>query len=149
MTYIESLLSLVIDTSLGVWLGEIVFFSFVAAPRIFGELERDRAGDVVNSIFPAYYFIGVVLGSLTVVSSVALGVVDGFSTPLVLVVGAGGVGGVLNLYARQVLIPKIKGNDKSREDPDTDAFERYHSLSVKLNGVVLVAVGVGLVASHL
>ncbi|MDY6775018.1 MAG: DUF4149 domain-containing protein [Halobacteria archaeon] len=149
MTYAESLLRLVVDTSLGVWLGEITFFSFVAAPRIFGELERDRAGDVVNSIFPTYYLIGVLLGSVTVVSSVALGVLNGFTPTVSVVVGAGVLGGAINLYARQVLIPKIKGNDKSRDDPDTDAFERYHGLSVKLNGVVLVAVGVGLVASHL
>ncbi|MDY7081934.1 MAG: DUF4149 domain-containing protein, partial [Halobacteria archaeon] len=52
------------------------------------------------------------------------------------------VGVVLNVYARQILIPKIRATEG-------DAFEKYHGMSVKLNGIALVGVAVALVASHL
>jgi len=55
----------VVDTlavsALGVRLGSIVFFSFVAAPTTFDVL-GDDAGRVVNAIFPKYYVFGAGLG---------------------------------------------------------------------------------------
>ncbi|MDY7081933.1 MAG: DUF4149 domain-containing protein, partial [Halobacteria archaeon] len=72
---VTTALNLVIDASLGIWLGTILFFSFVAAPKTFGVLERERAGDVVNTIFPTYYLVGIVAGVITFGAGVALGVV--------------------------------------------------------------------------
>jgi hypothetical protein len=48
--------------SVGTWLGTVSFFSFVVAPCVFGVLERERAGEVVNEIFPTYYVFGALLG---------------------------------------------------------------------------------------
>jgi hypothetical protein len=47
-------------TSLVVWLGMIVFFSFFAAPSIFKVLPRETAGEVVGAIFPKYWMIGYI-----------------------------------------------------------------------------------------
>lgn len=46
--------------SLVVWIGGIVFFSFIAAPGIFKALPRETAGDVVGEIFPKYWLIGYI-----------------------------------------------------------------------------------------
>ena len=37
--------------SLSIWVGAMVFFSFVAAPAIFKTLPRETSGDVVGKIF--------------------------------------------------------------------------------------------------
>ncbi|MDY6764128.1 MAG: DUF4149 domain-containing protein [Halobacteria archaeon] len=145
---LDSALWFVIDLSLGVWLGSIAFFSFVAAPRIFRELDRGLAGDVVNSIFPAYYLVGIGLGIIAVLSALALSQVSGFSLEVAVVIVAAIAGVVMNLYSRFVLVPKIKGADKSRPDPSPQKFRRYHRLSVILNGVTMVAIFIALVASH-
>jgi uncharacterized membrane protein len=47
-------------TSLVVWIGMIVFFSFFAAPSIFKVLPRETAGEVVGAIFPKYWMIGYI-----------------------------------------------------------------------------------------
>ena len=47
-------------SSLVVWIGSIVFFSFIAAPCIFKALPRETAGDVVGEIFPKYWLIGYI-----------------------------------------------------------------------------------------
>ena len=47
-------------SSLVVWIGSIVFFSFIAAPCIFKALPRETAGDVVGEIFPKYWLVGYI-----------------------------------------------------------------------------------------
>ncbi|MBI4377751.1 MAG: DUF4149 domain-containing protein [Nitrospinae bacterium] len=47
-------------SSLVVWIGSIVFFSFIAAPGIFKVLPRETAGEVVGEIFPKYWLIGYI-----------------------------------------------------------------------------------------
>jgi len=138
MSLLEIALTTVLDASLGVWLGSIVFFSFVGAPTTFDVL-GDDAGQVVNAIFPKYYAFGTGLG--VVASAVALVVRVGPYDGLVLAV-LPLVGVALNLYARQVLIPKM-------ERAGDDAFAQYHGQSVALNGVTMLVVAVALVVSHL
>lgn len=133
--------SIVVDAALGVWLGSIVFFSFVAAPRVFAVLDRDRAGSVVNDVFPRYYAFGLALGAVALLAALARGVLDAFDPPLGVLLAAVAVGIASNAYARWVLIPKM-------ESAGEDAFERYHARSVALNALTMVAVAVALVASH-
>ncbi|MGK2230478.1 MAG: hypothetical protein ACI9QA_000632 [Methanobacteriota archaeon] len=142
----------VVDTvatgAVGVWLGTVVFFSFVVAPRVFDVLERDRAGDVVNRIFPTYYVLGATLG---VVGTAAGGIrvyVDGASTAVAGYVAALLVAVAVAVFSRVYLVPRIRGNDRSREDSDVDAFERYHSASVRLNTVILVSLAAALSLWH-
>jgi len=134
--------------SVGIWLGSIVFFSFVVAPRVFDVLERERAGDVVNSIFPAYYVLGSLFGVLAFGAGVVRGVVDSFGMYLGLYFTSLAVAVVLAVFSRAYLVPRIEGTDRSRDDGDPDAFERYHSASVKLNSVMLVTVAAALVFWH-
>ena len=141
MALLGTVLALVVDLALGVWLGTIVFFSFVAAPRTFAVLSRDQAGDVVNDIFPRYYRLGVLLG-IAAVAAAGIGLVVARSTLLVVVVVATGTGVALAAYSAWVLIPQM-------EAAGEDAFETYHRRSVVLNGITLLAVAIAFLASHL
>lgn len=144
MALLDTALAVVVDAALGAWLGSMVFFSFLGAPQVFETLDRDRAGRVVNAIFPRYYLFGVVLGTLALLGGLglAVGTAPGATAARIALLAATGVGLAGHVYARWVLIPKM---DRAGED----AFDRYHRQSVVLNGVAMLAVGVALVASHL
>ncbi len=51
-----------------VWVGMLVFFSFIVAPAIFATLPKSTAGEVVGAIFPRYWLIGYVCGTVSVIS---------------------------------------------------------------------------------
>lgn len=141
MAVIETALRVIIDVSLGVWLGAMAFFSFVAAPRVFAVLDQD-AGDVVNDIFPRYYVIGTGLGVIAFVAGIGLGAVTEFDLVLGLLFLFVGLPVLLSAYARWVLIPRM--------DEATDAaFDRQHRRSVILNGVSMLSVLIALIVSHL
>ncbi len=59
--------------ALVVWVGEITFFSFVAAPAIFGTLSKEMSGKVVGAIFPKYYLIGIICGLTAIGTSFLMG----------------------------------------------------------------------------
>ena len=140
MSAVSVALLLVIDAALGVWLGSMVFFSFVAAPRVFAVLPDDDAGRVVNDIFPRYYAFGLALGVVAIAAGLVLGTSDGV-VPDVLLLGPVAVAVAANGYARWGLVPKM-------ERAGDDAFAQYHRQSVALNGVAMVAVTAGLVFAH-
>lgn len=135
-----AVLALVVDVALGAWLGIIAFFSFVGAPRAFAVF-GDEAGAYVNDVFPRYYRLGVGLGFVAFVAVVASGLLDGFDGTALVVTGAVALAVVLAGYSLGSLIPKM-------DAAGDEGFERYHRQSVVLNGVMLLAVAVALVGSH-
>ena len=141
MSFHAAALALAVDVALGAWLGVMAFFSFVGAPRAFAVF-GDRGGEYVNDVFPRYYRVGVALGNVAFVAGLALGFVAGFDAPVVVVLVASAVGVLLFGYSLSGLIPRM-------EAAGEDGFERYHRQSVVLNGLAMLAVSVGLVASHL
>jgi hypothetical protein len=54
--------------SLITWFGGVIFFSTVVAPVIFKTFPLEQAGDVVGVIFPFFYLIGYIFGSVALVS---------------------------------------------------------------------------------
>ncbi len=60
-----------------VWVGMLLFFSFVAAPVIFRTLPRSTAGDVVGAIFPKYWLIGYLCAIVSVISLVVIFLAEG------------------------------------------------------------------------
>lgn len=136
MSLLGTGLLVVADAALRIWLGSIVFFSFIGAPTTFDVLDDD-AGQVVNAIFPKYYAFGLGLGFVAFGAAVignATGAFDGLVAAALAIVGV-----VLNGYARWVLIPKM-------EAAGDDAFAQYHKQSIVLNGVTMLAVAGGIVA---
>lgn len=135
-------LEVVLDGALGLWLGSIAFFSFVGAPTTFRVLDDEYAGKVVNAIFPTYYLLGAAAGVVAFLAGVGIGQLDDYDLALGVVFLGAIVGAGLDLYARQILIPKM-------DAAGDRGFERYHRRSVILNAVTLGAVALAFVAAHL
>ena len=133
--------------SLVVWIGAIIFFSFVGAPSIFQAVPVDVAGRVVTKIFPRYYLLGHAAGIVALVSFLGLAGMSGewgaakvFNA--LLLAGMLGTG----LYAGTVVQGQVvearqqMGNpdDRAQAKPEAKAeFDRLHRLSVILNAAVL------------
>jgi hypothetical protein len=142
--------------ALAVWVGEIVFFSFVGAPTIFAVLERSRAGDVTSAIFPRYYALALACGAVAVACALVLARDAGrpglFRTAaLVLALGFGAT-----LWAARVVQPQAARlrtamHTTAEDDPVRAEFARLHRTAVLLNAGALVAglVGLGLSAAAL
>lgn len=138
MSLLQTAASTILDAALGIWLGSMVFFSFVGAPTTFDVL-GDDAGQVVNAIFPKYYVFGEALGWVALGATFVVetgGPLGGTLLTLVVLLGV-----TLTLYARARLIPKM-------DEAGENAFAQYHRQSVVLNGVTMLAVAVALVLSH-
>ncbi len=56
--------------ALGCWLGGIVFFSFFTAPAVFTVLPRPEAGQLISAIFPRYYILGYIVGTISLVLAI-------------------------------------------------------------------------------
>lgn len=129
--------------AIGCWLGAIVFFSFVTAPTLFGALPIAEAGKVIHAIFPRYYYVGYISGTIAVVSSVYLTAVRSprlwwSATAVALAIALG-----LTFYAGAVILPRVDSlRDVAVEqnpNPERKAeFDRLHAVSVYLNGAVLL-----------
>jgi hypothetical protein len=126
-----------------IWLGEVVFFSFVAAPSIFATFPTPEAGRAVGAIFPTYYRIGYGCGGVLLIGAVVLtgsAVARGWwAVNTVLAAVMLGV----TLYAGVIIQPRVVALSPQIHAPEApqavkDEFKRLHGLAVVLNGVVLV-----------
>jgi uncharacterized membrane protein len=132
-----------------VWVGEVVFFSFVVAPSLFQTFSAGDAGRAVGAIFPNYYRIGYVCGAVLLIAGTALLGAAGsrlwWSVNSLLVAVMLGA----TLYAGLVIQPRAAAlrpqiHEASAPQTIKDEFSRLHRLAVMLNGVVLLG---GLVVS--
>ena len=134
--------------TLGVWVGSVVFFSFIAAPTLFGALGKETAGRAVSAIFPRYYALGAVCGAVAIVSGLLLGARQAAwgrsllveMVIVLLMVGAVGYAGwVLLPQAAQARLDRARAADGSSEQAEAQArFASLHRRSVLLNGAVLL-----------
>jgi hypothetical protein len=146
---VNGLLRFVHLLAIGLWVGEIVFFSFVGAPAIFQVLERARAGDVAGAIFPRYYALGLGAGVVAVVTALALasratapGVWRAGAVALALGVGMTAVAGFALTPRARALRPML--HTAAPADPVHAEFARLHRAAVALNAGTLVVALVGL-----
>lgn len=128
--------------ALSLWVGAVVFFSFIVAPGVFGALPTQEAGRVIGTIFPRYYQFGIVAGLLTVATALALQWLNNGDWRLS--IGLTSVMLALTLYAGIVVQPRAAELRPMRYDPATEAtakpeFDRLHRLAVILNSIVLFA----------
>lgn len=124
--------------AVSVWLGSIVFFSFVVAPTLFGSLGSETAGKAVRGIFPKYYLLGMVCGIVLCGVHVMRGVLwywGGMIRPSIMLFG------LLTLvaaYARQKLTPAVNAAREAGASGKVE-FDRLHKRSVRLSGVLLLS----------
>lgn len=98
--------AIVIDAALGIWLGSIIFFSFIGAPQTFAVLESDHAGRVVNAIFPRYYVFGIALGVATLIAAGGIGLSTGLDVLTAGLLGVTALGVGVNAYRIQRESPR-------------------------------------------
>ena len=53
--------------TLAVWVGSIVFFSFIVAPTVFKVLKPEDAAKLQRAMFPKYYLAGILCAALGIV----------------------------------------------------------------------------------
>lgn len=123
--------------SLVCWLGSIIFFSFFVAPVVFKTLDREKAGEIVGIIFPRYYKLGYICGSLILLSFLMIGDVGlKWCAWGIMVLGSGLAGLVINPKAKKIK-EQLKSSPENEIPPLEAKFKILHSLSVKLNALVL------------
>jgi hypothetical protein len=117
-------------------LGAMVFFSAVMAPLIFTKLEADVAGRFIRQVFPWYYLTIIALGSLAALAVVFFRPADAMALACVALAG---------VIARQTLMPSInRARDAvlAGETVAGNRFSRLHRLSVWINALQIITVGV-------
>jgi len=133
--------------ALGLWIGSVVFLSFVAAPALFGALPRDAAGRAVSTIFPRYYAFGAACGVTALLSGLLLGARRmSWGRLLVIELALLALMTGIVLYSGRVVLPQASearaARDGSREAKALDTaqarFDVLHRRSVLLNGTVLL-----------
>jgi hypothetical protein len=129
--------------ALGLWTGAGVFFSAVILPTLFLNLETSAAGQTAALLFPGYYVFGIVAGAIVLAGSALLA--RGNGTAWRVVVAAIAIAWACHLYAGLSIRPRMA--ELRGQEAGVAEFQRLHRLSVRLNGVVLVATLGVLVAS--
>ncbi len=132
--------------AMAILVGKIVFLSFVTAPVLSRTLDADTFAKVVRSLFPQYYGLGMISAAVGWITSIALGLLNGFESMVLL--PATIWLGVLAIehYCRTPLIAQI--NDLSDQLKAKQARglttpllqqqrDGLHRLSVQLNSLVL------------
>lgn len=133
--------------ALAVWVGSVVFFSFVTAPALFTALPRDMAGRATAAIFPRYYLLGWICGAAAIAAlSIDALLRSAFSRRGALELVLLTLMMTASLYAGRVILPRAAQNRIILNDPARAAeqavakaeFDRLHARSVALNGMVLL-----------
>lgn len=144
----DSLIQFVHALAVATLVGKVVFLSFVVAPILAQNLEREPFGRVVRQLFPAYYGLGMgtaVIGFIAVNGLVGM---HGSSTRLLMACGLWILVLVTEAYCRSMLTPqsnalrdRLKGQESEGSvDPALQAaWHRVHQRSVYLNSGVLLA----------
>jgi len=131
-----------------IWLGSIVFFSFVVTPTLFKQIPREMTSKVLEALFPKYYFLGYLCAAGALLTHLlgwiqaAGGVLPFLIKSVVLIMMLS-----FTYYAGMVLYPeahrlKIEMRKTVEEEvpPKTKAaFKKTHRGAVLLNmGVLLL-----------
>jgi uncharacterized membrane protein len=149
---VTALLRFVHLLALGLWIGEIVFFSFVVAPALFQTLDPTAAGQVVSVIFPRYYLLGIAAGAAALATGVVLARSAGGSRWWLATLAAVALGLASMAWAGWVVQPEAHRlraamQAAGESSPEAAAFKRLHARAVTLNVVALAAALAALAAS--
>jgi hypothetical protein len=133
--------------AMAILVGKIVFLSFVTAPVLARTLDANAFSQVVRNLFPQYYALGMVSAAVGWASSLALGLLYGYES-FVLIPSTLWLGILaIEQYCRTPLIPRM--NDlsdqlkaKQAKGLSTPLLQKerdgLHRRSVQLNSLVLL-----------
>ncbi len=128
--------------SIVIWIGSIIFFSFIAAPAIFKMLPRETAGDLVAKIFPQYYKLGCLCAVVALATLLSLSEGAGSDTGRLVALG---LMTLLTFFSAFRVGPKVRllkadlraAEGAAREEKQKQ-FSRLHGFSMILNMIVLL-----------
>lgn len=144
----EALVQFIHALAVAILVGKVVLLSFVVAPILAENLEREPFGKVVRQLFPAYYRLGM---GTAVAGFIAVNGLVAMHTSSARLMTAGGLWLLVLLtesYCQSMLTPRsnaIRDRLKDQEsrgvvDPVLQAsWQRVHQRSVYLNSSVLLA----------
>ena len=135
--------------SMIMWIGGIIFFSFVVAPALFSLLpSQELAARVVSRSLGSLHLIGLTCGLIFLAATLLTELKRARVLRLVVVAMI-----LLTAYSQFRITPRMQQIREAvggpiqalpPQDAGRAAFDRLHQISVILEGVVLVA-GIGLV----
>ena len=137
--------------SLIIWLGGIIFFSFVMAPKVFGILMpvtggQRVAGEIIGKSLQELHWAGILCGVLFLVCATALR--KTFRDTAIFLVLAMLLLTAVSQFAITPRMQAIRSGtlviDSREENGGQLEFQRLHDLSVGLEGAVLL-LGLGVV----
>lgn len=131
-----------------VWMGMLIFFTFLAAPSIFKVLPRELAADLVANIFPKYWLVGYISGILSLIALLVISFIEKvFPAGRLFLIS---LMTAITFYSGLVVGMKageVRAEMKQARDPQTTAalkedFKRLHFRSAALNiSVILLGAG--------
>jgi len=132
--------------ALVIWIGSIVFFSFIGAPSIFQTVDKKTAGDVVGAIFPKYYLLGYICSLVSLATLGYLGYKAGFGQPVKTGLAILAIMGTITFYSGLAIGPKVHSvkyqirgeTDEAKLAPLRKQFGKLHGVSMILNLTVLL-----------
>ena len=125
-----ALINFIYLLSLVCWVGSIIFFSFFVAPIVFKNLKPEKAGELVGIIFPYYYMVGYVCGTLIFVVLLSIGTAGlKWFAWSIMMVGTASAGLTVNPKAK-TLKKRLKDSSKAEKPALEARFKVLHSLSV-------------------
>ncbi|MDO8461812.1 MAG: DUF4149 domain-containing protein [Deltaproteobacteria bacterium] len=130
--------------SLVLWIGTVLFFSGVLTPTLFKSLPRDEASKIVGLLFPLYFKVGLLAGSVALISLIVHSIrVHSFPIARLLVLAI-----MIGLTVHNVLVVYPRAHTLKEELATTteetlkpmlqEEFAHAHRYSVTLNGLVLI-----------
>lgn len=138
-----TLAKVLFQLALGLWVGAIVFVSFVVAPTVFRTVPSETAGTLMGQIFPLYYEFTVAVGIIALGSALfvlrRVGGTRAWRAVVVMLV----VMLAATTYAGAVVNPRARALRPAlhREPVDPKIrteFDALHHRAVQLNGLVLL-----------
>jgi uncharacterized membrane protein len=110
---LKKLLTYACFLDLAIWLGTAVYFSFLAANRLFANLPEDLAGQAIGVLFPQFFLFTTILSVLGLLLFWMLGRTTGaarksYRYGLVLLI----VGALANLVNLVILLPLIQSVER-------------------------------------
>lgn len=131
-------------SSLGVWVGSIIFFSFVVAPAAFAVLPTSQmAAGIVGVTLADLHMIGIACGVFFLIASFLLKLRSAkllrTLVMVMLVLTALSLFGIMPQMQR--IRSQVGGSIEALppQDAGRAAFDRLHRMSVGLEGVVLLS----------
>lgn len=138
----QRFLAVIYLLAVAVWVGTLIFQSFIVAPTLFRLLPQSTAGDVVAKIFPLYYVIGYICGSI---ATVAPWLLSGAANNRNAVTWASGVAAFMllaTIVGGGVIHPRAAALRSTlatapANSPERAQFRRLHGAAVVANLLVL------------